>query len=48
MRYPNEYLLSEGINEGDKVSFTPESEYKFDIEGVEMYRIYDHQITMKL
>ena len=48
MRYPNEYLRSMGVNEGTKVSFKPDSEYEFNIDGKTMYRIYDHQITMTL
>jgi hypothetical protein len=48
MRYPNEYLLSQGVNPGDKVAFKPESEYQFEIDGVKMFRIYDHRITVKL
>jgi hypothetical protein len=46
MEYPNEYLLSQGVNKGTRISFTPDSEYAFDIEGEKLYRIYDHQITM--
>lgn len=48
MRYPNEYLISRGVNAGDKVCFTPESEYEFEVDGEKLYRVYDHQITMKL
>ena len=48
MRYPNKYLKSKGVKEGDKVSFQPDSEYEFTVEGKKMYRIYDHQITIKL
>jgi len=48
MIYPNEYLKSRGVNAGDKVCFTPESEYEFDVDGEKLYRVYDHQITMKL
>lgn len=48
MMYPNEYLLSQGVNKGDTICFMPESEYEFNIEGEKMYRMYDHQITIKL
>ena len=48
MRYPNDYLKSKGINEGDRVSFKPDSEYEFIVDGEKLYRMYDHQITMKL
>jgi len=48
MKYPNEYLKSKGINKGDKVSFKPDSEYEFDVDGEKLYRMYDHQVTIKL
>jgi hypothetical protein len=48
MVYPNEYLISKGINSGDKVCFSPDSEYEFTVDDQKLYRIYDHQITMKL
>lgn len=47
MKYVNNYLSSKGIKNGDIVSFTPESEYEFMVDGVKLYRIYDHQITIK-
>jgi hypothetical protein len=48
MLYPNDYLISKGINKGDIVCFSPDSEYEFTIDDVKMYRIIDNQITMKL
>ena len=48
MRYPNTYLKEEGVKSGDKVSFQPGSEYEFLVDDVKMYRIYDHQVTIKL
>jgi hypothetical protein len=48
MQYPNEYLVSLGINKGDKVVFQPDSEYQFQIDGEKMYRMFDHAITLKL
>jgi hypothetical protein len=48
VKYPNEYLISKGINEGDMVCFKPESEYEFEVDGKKMYRMFDHSITMKL
>lgn len=48
MKYPNNYLLSKGVNPGDRVCFTPESEYEFLVDDEKLYRIYDHQITIKL
>jgi hypothetical protein len=48
MVYPNEYLLNKGIKKGDYVCFSPDSEYEFTVDGEKLYRMYDHQITMKL
>jgi len=48
MVYPNAYLLSQGIRAGDKVCFKPDSEYEFDVDGEKLYRMFDHQITIKL
>jgi len=48
MVYPNEYLLNQGIDKGDFICFSPDSEYEFTVDGEKLYRMYDHQITMKL
>lgn len=48
MRYPNKYLLDQGVEDGTRVSFCPDSEYEFDVDSEKMYRMYDHQITLKL
>ncbi len=48
MKYPNEYLSSQGVKAGDLVCFTPESEYEFNVDGEKLYRVYDHQITINL
>ncbi len=48
MKFPNEYLRSMGVGPGDRVSFRPESEYEFNVDGEKLYRMYDHQITMVL
>ena len=48
MKYPNDYLTSQGVNKGDKISFAPEMEYEFYVDGEKLYRIFDHQITLKL
>jgi hypothetical protein len=45
MEYPNKYLSTQGIKKGDRVIFKPESEYEFDVDGVLMYRMFDHQIV---
>ncbi len=48
MRYPNAYLVTQGVREGDTVCFKPDSEYEFDVDGEKLYRMFDHQITMVL
>ena len=48
MVYPNEYLINRGVNSGDHVCFSPDSEYEFTVDGEKLYRMYDHQITIKL
>ena len=37
-----------GIKKGDRVIFKPDSEYEFEVDGEKLYRMYDHQITLKL
>jgi hypothetical protein len=48
MKYPNDYLLSQGLKEGDLVCFAPDSEYEFTVDDEKLYRMFDHQITIKL
>jgi hypothetical protein len=48
MLYTNDYLKSQDVNPGDRVCFSPDSEYEFIIDGETLYRIYDHQLTMVL
>lgn len=48
MKYPNKYLEEQGVKSGSRVSFTPDSEYAFKVDGELMYRIFDHQITLEV
>lgn len=48
MKYPNAYLISKGVNVGDKVCFCPDSEYEFEVDGEKLYRMYEQHITIKL
>ena len=48
MAYSNTYLLSKGVLPGQQVSFKPDSEYEFEVDGEKLYRMYDHQITLLL
>lgn len=48
MKYPNDYLKSKGVKQGDRICFKPESEYEFTVDDEKLYRMYDHQITLIL
>lgn len=48
MVYPNKYLLDKGVKPGDTVCFSPDSEYEFTVDDEKLYRMFDHQITIKL
>jgi hypothetical protein len=48
MVYPNQRLLELGVKAGDKVCFKPDSEYEFTVDNEKLYRMFDHQITIKL
>tara|TARA_B100001769_G_C21994909_1_gene534728 strand:- start:310 stop:873 length:564 start_codon:yes stop_codon:yes gene_type:complete len=46
MKYINKELRDMGVKEGDEISFTPDSEYPFMIDGEKLYRMFTSQITM--
>ena len=46
--YINNQLISLGLKVGDKISFTPESEYAFEVEGEKLYRMFTRNICLKL
>jgi len=48
MIYPNTYLKKQGIRKHTLVSFKPDTEYPFMVDGEKLYRMYDHQITMAI
>lgn len=48
LKYINKKLKSYGLSEGDYISFKPDSEYEFTVDGEKLYRMYDHQITVQL
>ena len=48
VRYGNTTLTEKGIKEGDVVSFQPESEYEFTIEGEKLYRMFTKNICILL
>jgi hypothetical protein len=43
--YTNNILLSYGLDVGDVVSFRPDSEYEFNINGEKLYRVRTDWIT---
>ena len=47
LKYSNEVLENKGINVGDKVGFTPGSEFEFIIDGERVYRVRTNVITIK-
>ena len=48
VKYTNKYLLKQGIKNGDKVSFQPDSEYEFVVDGEKLYRMFENNITLAL
>jgi len=47
IKYINNELLELGLKEGDEVSFEPDSEYAFTIDGEKLYRMFTNNITVK-
>lgn len=45
--YGNESLQDNGVLEGDKIGFTDDSEYEFEIDDVLMYRMKTKDICIK-
>ena len=48
LKYSNQELNSKGIREGDKISFQPNSEYEFTVDGEKLYRMFTNNITLML
>ena len=48
VKYINKELEVLGVKQGDKISFTPDSEYEFTVEGEKLYRMFTKNITMIL
>ncbi len=46
--YINDELIKLGLKVGDKISFSPESEYEFEIDGEKLYRMFTKNICVKL
>ena len=47
MKYINKELESLGVQSGDLVSFTPDSEYEFEIDGEKLYRMFTKNIAIR-
>jgi hypothetical protein len=48
LKYGNEYLYSKGLKDGDTISFQPESEYPFTVDGEKLYRMFSKNICVAL
>ena len=48
IKYINKQLIDKGVKEGDRISFTPDSEYPFYVDGEKLYRMFTDNITMVL
>ena len=48
IRYGNEMLSEMGVKVGDIISFQPDSEYEFSIDGDILYRMYNRNICIKI
>ena len=47
IKYGNKQLEKLNVYPGDKISFQPNSEYEFEIDGEKLYRMYTNNITLK-
>ena len=48
IKYINKELESKGLKEGDTISFEPDSEYAFQVDGEKLYRMFTSNIKLKL
>ena len=48
VKYINQELIDKGVKEGDEISFEPESEYEFTVDGEKLYRMFTNNITIVL
>jgi len=40
--------LDLGLKEGDEISFKPDSDYEFTVDGEKLYRMFTDNITLSL
>lgn len=48
IKYINQDLEGKGLKEGDTISFEPDSEYAFQVDGEKLYRMFTSNIKLKL
>lgn len=48
VKYPNDELVSNGVNTGDEVIFSEWSEYEFNIDGETLYKMSTRDILAKI
>jgi hypothetical protein len=48
IKYINDELTAMGLKVGDEVSYQPESEYEFNVNGEKLYRMFTNNITFKI
>jgi|TARA_R110000851_G_scaffold307518_1_gene466079 hypothetical protein len=48
LKYSNAQLEKLGLKVGDEISYQPESEYEFNVDGELLYRMFTNNITLKL
>ena len=48
LKYSNSQLDKLGLKVGDEISYQPETEYEFNVDGEVLYRMFTNNITLKL
>ena len=46
VKYSNKQLEKKGVKEGDLISFQPDSEYEYNVDGEKLYRMFTNNITL--
>jgi hypothetical protein len=46
VKYSNQELDNKGVMVGDLISFQPDSEYEYNVEGEKLYRMFTNNITL--
>ena len=48
VKFPNNYLESQGVFAGDRIAFKTDSEYEFEIDGQKLYRMRVPNVLVKI